>query len=214
MDEPLPDARRPRPPRPDRQVVGRLRRDGRADDAPGRVRRARLARRRRAVRGQRPAQLRRGRPQPARQLRGLLRGLLRAPREGRPDGLGDARRAAGDVRLRGRLLARPRQPGQGAAAVRHRDRPPDRRRLGAVAGQGPGADGARARGRAAVDAPDLPRRRATATSTSSISARRRSRRSSTRSASPYTLDLFDAKHGGLTFRYPGAIRELVLAFSQ
>jgi S-formylglutathione hydrolase FrmB len=30
----------------------------------------------------------------------------------------------------------------------------------------------------------------------------------------YTLELFDAKHGGLTFRYPGAIRELVLAFTQ
>jgi putative esterase len=27
----------------------------------------------------------------------------------------------------------------------------------------------------------------------------------------YTLDLFDGKHGGLTYRYPGAIRELVLA---
>jgi Putative esterase len=29
----------------------------------------------------------------------------------------------------------------------------------------------------------------------------------------YTLELFDAKHGGLTFRYPGAIRELVLALA-
>ena len=27
----------------------------------------------------------------------------------------------------------------------------------------------------------------------------------------HTLELFDAKHGGLTFRYPGAIRELVRA---
>jgi S-formylglutathione hydrolase FrmB len=27
----------------------------------------------------------------------------------------------------------------------------------------------------------------------------------------HTLDLFDGKHGGLTYRYPGAIRELVLA---
>jgi Putative esterase len=27
----------------------------------------------------------------------------------------------------------------------------------------------------------------------------------------HTLELFEAKHGGLTFRYPGAIRELVLA---
>jgi Putative esterase len=30
----------------------------------------------------------------------------------------------------------------------------------------------------------------------------------------YTLDLFDGKHGGLTYRYPGAIRELVLALSE
>jgi hypothetical protein len=27
----------------------------------------------------------------------------------------------------------------------------------------------------------------------------------------HSLDLFDGKHGGLTYRYPGAIRELVLA---
>jgi hypothetical protein len=27
----------------------------------------------------------------------------------------------------------------------------------------------------------------------------------------HTLELFDAKHGGITFRYPGAIRELVTA---
>jgi S-formylglutathione hydrolase FrmB len=30
----------------------------------------------------------------------------------------------------------------------------------------------------------------------------------------YTLELFDGKHGGLTYRYPGAIRELVLALSE
>jgi hypothetical protein len=29
-----------------------------------------------------------------------------------------------------------------------------------------------------------------------------------------TLELFEGKHGGLTYRYPGAIRELVLALSQ
>jgi hypothetical protein len=29
----------------------------------------------------------------------------------------------------------------------------------------------------------------------------------------YSLELFDAKHGGLQFRYPGAIRELVLALA-
>jgi hypothetical protein len=30
----------------------------------------------------------------------------------------------------------------------------------------------------------------------------------------YTLELFTGKHGGLTYRYPGAIRELVLALSR
>src|SRR3954451_8600676 len=29
----------------------------------------------------------------------------------------------------------------------------------------------------------------------------------------YSLELFDGKHGGLTYRYPGAIRELILALS-
>ena len=30
----------------------------------------------------------------------------------------------------------------------------------------------------------------------------------------HTLELFDGKHGGLTYRYPAAIRELVLALSE
>jgi hypothetical protein len=29
----------------------------------------------------------------------------------------------------------------------------------------------------------------------------------------HTLELFDGKHGGLTYRYPGAIRQLVTALS-
>jgi dienelactone hydrolase len=29
----------------------------------------------------------------------------------------------------------------------------------------------------------------------------------------HTVELFDGKHGGLTYRYPGAIRELVRALS-
>jgi hypothetical protein len=29
----------------------------------------------------------------------------------------------------------------------------------------------------------------------------------------YSLELFDGKHGGLTYRYPGAIRELIIALS-
>ena len=53
----LSDERRPRPSRAERQVVGRLRRDGRADAATGRVRRARVARGRRAVRVLLPARV-------------------------------------------------------------------------------------------------------------------------------------------------------------
>jgi hypothetical protein len=29
----------------------------------------------------------------------------------------------------------------------------------------------------------------------------------------HTLELFDGAHGGISYRYPGAIRELVLALS-
>jgi dienelactone hydrolase len=29
----------------------------------------------------------------------------------------------------------------------------------------------------------------------------------------HTVELFDGKHGGLAYRYPGAIRELVLALT-
>jgi hypothetical protein len=28
---------------------------------------------------------------------------------------------------------------------------------------------------------------------------------------PHTLELFEGRHGGISYRYPGAIRELVLA---
>ena len=62
----LPDGRRPRPPRHDRQVVRRLRRDGGADDAPGRVRRR--SPRTPATRCSRPAN-RRSFPEVARKLR-------------------------------------------------------------------------------------------------------------------------------------------------
>jgi dienelactone hydrolase len=30
----------------------------------------------------------------------------------------------------------------------------------------------------------------------------------------YSLELFDGKHGGMTYRYPGAIRELVVALDR
>ena len=57
-------------------------------------------------------------------------------RRSRPRRLRPLRRAAGGLRLRRRLLARPRAAGQGAAAVRARHGPDDRRRLGAVARPG------------------------------------------------------------------------------
>ena len=123
----LSDARAPRPPRADRQVVGRLRRDGRADAAAGRLRRARLARRRRAVRGLLPGRVPARGARAARRLRGLLRRVLRAPGGGRPRRLRPLRRAARALRLRRLLLARPGAAGQGAAAVRRRDRPAGRR---------------------------------------------------------------------------------------
>ena len=65
-----------------------------------------------------------------------------------------------------------------------------------------------ARRRAAQHAPDLPRRRQAATSTSSTSARRRSPQELSKLGVEHTLELFDGKHGGITYRYPGAIREL------
>ena len=57
------------------------------------------------------------------------------------------------------------------------------RRVGAVAGQGPGADGARPRRRAALDAPDLPRRRQARRVLPGPRRDRRSARSSTSSGS-------------------------------
>ena len=128
----VPDRRAPRPPRADRQVVRRLRRDGRPDAAARRLRRARLALRRRAVRGL-LRRLPRRRAQAARRVRRLLRGLLREARRRRPRRLRHLRRAARGVRLRRRLLARPGGAGQGAAPVRAVDRPGRGGRLGAVA---------------------------------------------------------------------------------
>ena len=49
------------------------------------------------------------------------------------------------------------------------------------------------------------------TSTSSTSGRRRSPPSSTKLGVEHSLELFDGAHGGIGYRYPGAIRELVRA---
>ena len=156
----LSDRGEPRPPRADRQVVGRLRRDGRADAAPGRLRRARLARRRRAVRVLLPG--RRSATSPA-----SCATTSTAPTTSSSSACAAADHFDWDklgkpLEVYGYAAAYSpdlEQPGQGAAAVRRRDRPPARRRVGAVARQGPGADGAAVRRRAALDAPHLPRRR-------------------------------------------------------
>ena len=123
VDERYPALAAPRQPRADRQVVGRLRRDGRADAAPRRVRRARLARGRRAVRGLLRGRVPEGGAQAARRVRRLLRGLLRAPRRRRALRLRPLLRSAGGLRLRRLLLARSGRARQGAAAVRDRHRP-------------------------------------------------------------------------------------------
>ena len=46
---------------------------------------------------------------------------------------------------------------------------------------------------------------------SSTSARRRSPQELDKLGVEHTLELFDGRHGGISYRYPGAIRELVTA---
>ena len=89
----------------------------------------------------------------------------------------------------------------------------DGRGVGAVAGPGPRADGPALCRRAGLDAAHLPRRRAQRRVVSSISAPRRSRPSCTALGVAHTLELFDGRHGGISYRYPGAIAELVRALS-
>ena len=93
VEERYPVARRSRSPGPGREVVGRLRRHGRADAPPRRVRRAGLARRRRPLRVQLPPRVPEHRADSARPLRFLLRGLSRAPGRGRDVRLGQVRQA-------------------------------------------------------------------------------------------------------------------------
>ena len=120
--------------------------------------------------------------------------------------------AARGLRLRGVLLARPGPPRPRTDPVR-RPRPPDRRRLGAMAGLGPGADGGRptkthckSMHRIYLDAGrsdeyylDLGAQ-AFAAELDKLDV-------------PHTLELFDGTHARLTYRYPGAIRELITALS-
>ena len=91
------------------QVVGRLRRDGGADAAPRRVRRAGLARRRRPVRGLLPARTSRSsRASSATTSTARCEVLLERLAEEPTFNWGTLRRRHLDVRLRVRLHARPR----------------------------------------------------------------------------------------------------------
>ena len=174
---------------------------------------ARLALRRRAVRGL-LRRLPRSRALAARRLRRLLRGLLRAAGRRRPRRLRPLRRPARGLRLRRLLLARPR-----ARRARRcsRSRSTTGRLIddvwAAVARLGPGPDGAGPRRRAALDEADLPRRRQAATSTTSTSGATAFAHEVEKAGATCTLELFDGAHGGLTYRYPGAIRELVIALA-
>src|SRR5262249_545055 len=132
---------------------GRVRRDGQPDAAARRLRRARDPRRRRALRDVLPARLpalRTHAPRPVRRLDGAFLGGLPLP-AGLLEG---QRRHAPERLLHGRLLLGRRGRNR-AAALRHRDRRAPRGRLGALAGVGPGSDGARARRCAALAARDL-----------------------------------------------------------
>ena len=199
-----------------RQVVRRIRGDGRADDAPRRLRRPRLARRRRAVRG-----LLHGRTSGRRRASSAT--TSRAPTTSSSSA--SPRRRA--VRLRDVRRARSRPTAYAACYSPDPEHPgkallPFEIETGRLIdevwerwlGAGPGADGAATCRRAALDAPHLPRRRHAATSTSSTSARQAFAAELDKLGVEHTLELFDGKHGGLTYRYPGAIRELVLALGK
>ena len=111
-------------------------------------------------------------------------------------------------RLHGGLLARPERPGK-ALLRSSRHRPAHRRRLGAVATFRP-VRMRRARRHAALDEARLPRRRQ---ERRVVPRPRRDRvlQELDKLGIEHALELFDGKHGGITYRYPGAIRELVLA---
>ena len=209
---PLPDARRSRPPRADRQVVRRLRRDGRADDAPRRVRRARLTRRRRAVRGLLPAEF----PLVARQLRDDYEGSYEVFFE---------RLAAADhvdfetffpaLEIYGYAAAYSPDPANPGKALLPFDIATGRLiddvwaqwlDLDPVRMARPHADALRSMRRIYLDAGredeyflDLGAQ-AFAAELEALGVE-------------HSLELFEGKHGGLTYRYPGAIRELVRALT-
>ena len=132
---------------------------------------------------------------------------------GRPLRLGRARNAARGLRLRGRVLARPRS-GPARRCSRSTSRPAGCSTTCGRSGSTRTRCGWRrstptrcARCAASTSTP------AARTSTSSTSAPQAFAAELERLGVDDTLELFDGKHGGLTYRYPGAIRELVLALT-
>jgi hypothetical protein len=79
-----------------------------------------------------------------------------------------------------------------------------------VAAVGPGADGAAPRRRAALDAARPPRRGKGDEWFLDLGAAAFGAELD-KLGVEHTVELFDGKHGGIGYRYPGAIRELVLA---
>ena len=196
-----------RAPRPHRQVERWLRRDGGTDAAARRVRRARDALRRRALRALLPPGVPRHRAHAARRVRRLVRALLGGlPLAARvhevvgphpPEHVRDGGVLLGQ---RGRL---------GRPPVRHGDRNAARGRLAALARLGSGADGAAPRRCAAQPARDLHRRGQDATSTSSTSAPRPFGASSQSSGSPTSSSSCSTRStAAIEYRYPLAIRYL------
>ena len=171
---------RRRAPRHRRQVQRRLRGHDHADAAPGPLRRAGQPRRRRALRALLHPGLRQGRPRAAR-LRRLLRAVLGGLRVAPADEQADRRRPRHDLRRRGSVLGR--RGRHRAPPVRPAHGPARRRRLGALAGLGPGAHGARATPTRCAACARSTSTAAPATSGTSSSARSPSATRSPRSAS-------------------------------
>ena len=122
---------------------------------------------------------------------------------------GSRRSPADDPRGIGLLLGPRGRHGRAAVGPPHRDAAA--RQLAAVAGLGPGPDGAEVRGRAAVAARDLDRRAAPGTTSSSTSARKRSGWRCTRPVSPMKSSVLScstprmpASITGTRFRLPGS----------
>ena len=211
----LSDRGRPRPPRHHGQVVGRLRRDGRADAA---ARRCSAASPRTAGDALFEVCLPAGVPS-TRHACCAIASRARSPSctSGCPRRRASTtRRSAPPMEMYGYACAYspdPERPGEALLPVRCHHRPARRGGVGALARRRTRCGWSAATPTRCVDAPHPPRRRAAATSTTWTSVRRRSPRADSALDIEHTLELFDGTHGGISYRYPGAIRELVRALA-